>query len=97
MLIKELGTATTLLIGGTLGVFGFIILASWIRLFSESFDTESRWFWLLFWTNILVWGVGTCVVPYAWLNDSVGTWGWPFLIYFCVSPLVIAILEHLKK
>ena len=97
MLITKLGVATTLLSGVALGFCGFAILTAWIRLFSKSFDSDSRCFWPLFWVHMLVWVVGVCVVPYDLVNDSIDTWGWPFLIYFCVSPLVIAILQHLKK
>ena len=97
MLIKELGTATTILLGGTLGFVSFAILIFWIQLFSDSFDSESRWFWPLFVVHILAWCVGTCVVPSDWLNDSFSTWAWPFMIYFFGSLTVMALVRIFKN
>jgi hypothetical protein len=92
MLIQELGALLTLLIGATLGIVGFVILCFWLSLIFKCFDDESKFFWPLFWINQIVWMVGTCIIPYDWLNDNVELWGWPFMIYFLGSMIIRAIV-----
>ena len=93
MLVTELGFATTILIGITLGLFGFAILFFWIQLFSRNFSEESKCFWPLFWIHQLVWMIGVCVVPADLLDSSIGVWGWPFMIYFFGSLIVMAVVN----
>ncbi len=97
MLITELGVATTLLIGFSFGIVGFILLAFWIKLIFPSFNADSKLFWPLFWIHLIAWVVGFCIVPYGWLNDSVGTWGWPFMIIFLGSIFVRAIVYMIGR
>lgn len=96
MLITELGFITTLLIGITLGVVGFVILAFWLQLFFKNFDSESKCFWPIFWIHQLIWVIGVCIVPYDFVNDSFSTWAWPFMIYFFGSLVVMAIVKIFK-
>lgn len=96
MLVTELGFITTLLIGVTLGIVGFIILTFWIQLFNKDFDFESKFFWPLFWIHLIVWIIGTCVIPYDLVNDSFALWGWPFMIYIFGSLLIMGIVKLVK-
>lgn len=97
MLINELGTATTIILGLSLGFVGFAILIFWIQLFFKKFNSESKIFWPLFWINMLIWVVGVCVIPADLLNDSFNSWAWPFMIYFFGSMVVMVITKVIGK
>ena len=97
MLINELGAATTIIMGVSLGLVGFAILIFWVKLFFKDFDSESKAFWPLFWIHMIVWVVGVCVIPTDWLNDSFSTWAWPFMIYFFGSMIIMAIKKIIGK
>ena len=97
MLINELGAATTILLGLTLGFIGFIILVFWLQLFFKYFDSESKIFWPLFWVHLLICVVGVCIIPADLLNESFDLWAWPFMIYFFGSLVVMAISKTIGK
>ena len=97
MLINELGAATTIIIGLSLGFVGFAILIFWLQLFFKNFDSKSKIFWPLFWVHMLVWIIGVCIIPADLLNDSFSSWAWPFMIYFFGSLVVMAITKIIGK
>lgn len=96
MFVTEFGFALALITGVSLGFVGFAILLFWIQLFNKSFDSESQSFWPLFWAHMIFWIVGTCVVSVDWLNETIGSWGWPALIFFMVSLVAMAISKISK-
>ncbi|MGI6028068.1 MAG: hypothetical protein ACOX81_01490 [Candidatus Heteroscillospira sp.] len=97
MLITELGAATTILIGLSIGFVGFAILLFWIQLFFKNFDNNSKLFLPLFYAHMVLWTAGTCVVSAEWLNDTVEIWGKAGLIFFVVSVVLMAISKISKQ
>lgn len=92
-MVDDLGLATTLIIGFSIGFGGFALLIGWIRLFFKSFDANSKLFWALFWINMIFWVVGALVVPMDFLDDTIHIWGKPSLVLFMLSLVVNAIVK----
>lgn len=95
-MIEELGLATALLIGFALGFVGYAIITFWIGLIWKDFQ-YSKWYWRLFWIHLILWIVATCVVPMDFLNDTIGVWGKPCLIFYLVSLVLMAIAKIIKR
>ena len=93
---KELGFATAILIGVALGYVFNLILTFWVGLVWKNF-TDSKWYWKLFWVNMVACTIATCVIPMDFLDKTIDAWGKPFLIIVFGSILIMVIYGNIKK
>lgn len=94
-MIGDLGLATTILIGVALGYGGYVVLSFWIGLIWKDFQ-YSDWYMRLFWVHLIIWVVATCIVPMDLIEETVGVWGKPCLIFYLISMALYAISKISK-
>ena len=94
-MIEDLGLATTLLIGFTFGFVGYAILSFWVGLIWKGFQ-YSKWYWPLFWVNMIFWIIATCTISMDFLEKTFDVWSKPFLIIVFGSLAIMAIDKFIK-
>lgn len=94
-MVGELGLVTTLLIGISMGVVGYVILTFWVCLFWKDFQ-YSDWYMRLFYAHIILWIIAVCCISLEWLDKTSDVWAKPVMIFFIVSLVLMGISKISK-